>query len=235
MLRVVDCDDREDGIMSSELPPDTLAAWMEYSRTMSSVLKVLAYQQKRVHDATASLIDRLGVVDNQVAPLPELPDFALPLPAFLDALAMAVVESSQPAEPDGVPDSSQPAEPAVVPLHAPMSSSLPIPYPEPLSPTAPLLLSPISDVIGAELLDEEARLQASQSSVGYVSGDFLTITESMILGITLLSAPSAAQPRRVMMVAAFLIGTRSGCGLMPWVFQPMQLLTVVRCLVSCPV
>jgi hypothetical protein len=101
-----------------------------------------------------------------------LPDFALPLPAFLDALAMAVFESSQPAEPDGVPDSSQPAEPAVVPLHAPMSSSLPIPYPEPLSPTAPLLLSPISDVIGAELLDEEARLQASQSFVGYVPGEF---------------------------------------------------------------
>jgi len=99
------------------------------------------------------------VVDDRVVP-PELPDFAPPLHAFLDALAVVVV------------DSSQPAVPAVVPLHEPMSGSLPIPYPHPLSPTAPLQLNPFSDVIGAELLDEEARLQASQSSEVYVSGEF---------------------------------------------------------------
>ena len=65
-----------------------------------------------------------------------------------------------------------------------------------------------------------------------VSLKILTITVSMILGTTLLSAPSAAQPRRVMVVAAFLIGTRSGCGLMPSSFQPTRLLTKVHCLVS---
>ena len=55
-------------------------------------------------------------------------------------------------------------------MHAPISSSVPIPYPHPLSPTAPLRLSPFSCVLGAELLDKQDQLQASQSSVGYVPG-----------------------------------------------------------------
>ena len=161
MFRVVADDDApDDGITSSELPPIALAAWMEYSRTISSVLKVLAYQQKRVRNATAFLIGRLGVVDDGVVPLPEVPDFALPLPAFLDALAVVVVDSSQPVEPAGVP------------LHAPISRSNPIPYPHPLSPTAQLRLSPSSGVLGAELLDEQDQLQASQSSVGYAPSEF---------------------------------------------------------------
>ena len=163
MFRVVAGDDApDDGIMSSELPPITLAAWMEYSHTISSVLKVLAYQHKRVSNATAFLIGRLGVVDDGVVPLPELPDLALPLSAFLDALAVVIV------------DSSQPAVPAVVPLLVPISSSVPIPCPHPLSPTAPLCLSPPSRVLDAELLllDEQDQLQASQSSVGCVPGEF---------------------------------------------------------------
>ena len=69
-------------------------------------------------------------------------------------------------------DSSQPVEPAVVPLHAPISRSDPIPYPHPLSPTAQLRLSPSSGVLGAELLDEQDQLQASQSSVGYAPSEF---------------------------------------------------------------
>ena len=161
MLRVADCDDREDGVMGSELHPDTAReAWMEHSRTINSVFKVLAYQQKRVGNATAYLIGRLGLVDDRVVPLPELPDLALPLPAFLDALAVAIVNSSRPAEPD------------VVPLHVPIPSSLPIPYPHPLSPTAPLWLSPLSREFDAELLEEDDQLYASQSSGNDAPGEF---------------------------------------------------------------
>ena len=161
MFRVVaDDDGRDVGIMSSELPPATLVAWMEYSSTIGSVVKVLAYQQERIRDATAHLLGRLGAVDDRVVSLPELPDFARPLPAFLDALAVVVVESSQPAEP------------VVVPLHVPIPGSVPIPYPHPLSPTAPLRLSPFSCIIGAESLDEKDQLQASQNSVDYVPGEF---------------------------------------------------------------
>jgi hypothetical protein len=149
MLRVVDCDDHEDGIMSSQLPPDTLVAWMEYSRTVTSVFKVLAYQQKRVRDATAFLMNRLGLVDDRAVPLPELPDLALPLPAFLDALAVAIIDSSQPAEPDGVP------------LSTPIASSVLISYPHPPSPTAPLRLSPFGYVLDAELPEEKDQLQVS--------------------------------------------------------------------------
>jgi hypothetical protein len=146
---VADDDDRDVAIVSSELPPATLVAWMEYSRTISSVVKVLTYQQKRIREATALLLDRVGVDNDHVIPPPELPDFALPLSAFLDALAVVIV------------DSNQPAESAVVPLCAPISSGMPIPYPHPPSPAAPLRLSPLSGVIGAGSLDEGDQLHAS--------------------------------------------------------------------------